>query len=235
MQHVETAAEAYKELKPLLPDQVAVWTSEHDADNPQAKREPHFTVAELEDYPIVIVTHEFFKGVRGDKARLHCRNGMSFPRVVTFVDEKVEQVKVYDVKFFQIAEVREHIDEADDAPAPLKSALRVLDGFAGKKRNERRKLETPKDDRTDWNVAQELIWFTTEEAQQYARSRSAALQNARKSPPNIEGVFGFARCMAEHRVLSLDRGKVTGAQCSWGTNRPCRTTGGWCCWTQQMG
>ena len=94
VQHVETAANAYEELKVLLPDQVAVWTSEHDADSPVTKREPRFTVAELQDYPIIIVTHEFFKGVRAEKARSYRRNGMSFPRVVTFVDEKVEQVKV---------------------------------------------------------------------------------------------------------------------------------------------
>jgi hypothetical protein len=75
VQHIETAADAYDELKVLLPDQVAVWTSEHDADNPVPKRAPRFTVAELESYPIIIVTHEFFKGVRGDKARSHRRNG----------------------------------------------------------------------------------------------------------------------------------------------------------------
>ena len=65
VQHIETAADAYEELNALLPDQVAVWTSEHDADSPVPIREPRFTVAELEDYPIIIVTHEFFKGVRG--------------------------------------------------------------------------------------------------------------------------------------------------------------------------
>jgi hypothetical protein len=94
VQHVETAADTYKELNTLLPDQVAVWTSEHDVDNPEIKRQPRFTVGELEDYPIIIVTHEFFKGARGEKARQHRRNGMAFPRAVTFVDEKVEQVKV---------------------------------------------------------------------------------------------------------------------------------------------
>ena len=207
VQHVETAANAYEELKVLLPDQVAVWTSEHDADSPVTKREPRFTVAELQDYPIIIVTHEFFKGVRAEKARSYRRNGMSFPRVVTFVDEKVEQVKVYDVKFSDIAKVREHIDETNDSTASLKDTLLSLDSFAGKKRNETRKLETPKDDPTGWSVAHELIWFTTEEARQYARSRSAALQNARMSPPNIEGVFGFARCMAENKAFITRQGR----------------------------
>jgi hypothetical protein len=207
VQHIETAADAYKELSVLSPDQVAVWTSEHDADNLQAKREPRFTVAELEDYPIIIVTHEFFKGVRAEKARSHRRNGMSFPRVVTFVDEKVEQVKVYDVRFSDIVQVREHVDQADDAMASLKDALRILDTFAGKKRNETRKLETPKDDPIGWSVARELVLFTTEEAGQYARSRSAALHNVRKPPPNIEGVFGFGRCMAENRAFIARQGQ----------------------------
>jgi hypothetical protein len=74
VQHIETAADAYNELKALLPNQVAVWSSEHDADSPMLKRKPRFTVAELEDYPIIIVTHEFFKGVRAERARLHRRN-----------------------------------------------------------------------------------------------------------------------------------------------------------------
>ena len=110
VQHVETAAGAFEELKVLLPDQVALWTSEHDADSPMTKREPRFTVSELQDYPIIIVTHEFFKGVRAERSRSYRRNGMSFPRVVTFVDEKVEQIKVYDARFSDIAKVREHIE-----------------------------------------------------------------------------------------------------------------------------
>src|SRR5262249_867716 len=123
------------------------------------------------------------------------------------VDEKVEQVKVYDVKFSDIAKVREYVEETDDGTAALKDALRTLDHFAAKKRNETRKLETPKDDESGWSVARELIWFTTEEAQQFARSRSAALQNTRKSPPNIEGVFGFGRWMAENRAFIARQGQ----------------------------
>ena len=65
VQHVETAADAYEELTALLPNQIAVWTSEHDADNADAKRKPRFTVGELEDYPIIIFIHEFFRNVRG--------------------------------------------------------------------------------------------------------------------------------------------------------------------------
>ena len=38
VQHVDTAADAYKELKPLLPDQVAVWTSERTPKSTSEKR-----------------------------------------------------------------------------------------------------------------------------------------------------------------------------------------------------
>ena len=55
-------------------------------------------------------------------------------------------------------------------------------------------------------MARELVWLTTDEARQYARSRSAALQNACKSRPNIEGVFGLARCMAENRAFITRQG-----------------------------
>jgi hypothetical protein len=75
-----------------------------------------------------------------------------------------------------------------------------------KKRAEDRKLETPKDDPIGWGVARQLIWFATDEARQYSRSRSAALQNTRKSSPNLEGVFGLARCMAENRAFIARQG-----------------------------
>ena len=90
------------------------------------------------------------KRVRGEKARPYRRDGVMFPRVVTFIDEKVEQVRVYDIKFSDIIKVREHIDDADDTTERLKDALRTLDRFAGTKRSETRKLETPKDDATGW-------------------------------------------------------------------------------------
>jgi hypothetical protein len=82
---------------------------------------------------------------------------MTFPRVVTFVDEKVEQIKVYDVKFSDIVQVLEHIEGTDDSPVALKDALCTLDSFAGKKRVESRKLETPKDHPIGWSVARELF------------------------------------------------------------------------------
>jgi hypothetical protein len=75
--HVETAAKAFAELSALLPDRVAVWTSEHDANSPVPMREPRFTVDELEQHPVIVVTHEFYRGVRGDRARSFRRKGIT--------------------------------------------------------------------------------------------------------------------------------------------------------------
>lgn len=42
-------------------------TSEHDADSPVQIREPRFAVAEHEDYPLIVVTHEV-------KRQEHCES-----------------------------------------------------------------------------------------------------------------------------------------------------------------
>ena len=120
------------------------------------KTTARFTVGELEDYPIVIVTHEFFKNVRGEKARLHRRSAMAFPRVVTFVDEKIEQVKVYEVKFLDIVQVLEHIEGTDDSPASLKSEI-------GQLRRQRERIRDPQTGDAERrpggrSASRELVW-----------------------------------------------------------------------------
>jgi hypothetical protein len=57
------------------------------------------------------VTHEFYKGVRGAKARNFTRNGITLPRVLTFIDEKVTEVDVYDVVLSDLSRVREFMQQ----------------------------------------------------------------------------------------------------------------------------
>jgi hypothetical protein len=71
--HIETAHRAFGELSALLPGKVAIWTSEHDADKPYTARQPRFTANELEDHAVIVVTQEFFKGIRGDRAKLQAQ------------------------------------------------------------------------------------------------------------------------------------------------------------------
>jgi hypothetical protein len=75
---VETAQQAFDELHALLPGRVAIWTREHDKDRPtNGGRAQRFSVDDLERHPIVVVTHEFYKGIRGYKARRFGQNGIS--------------------------------------------------------------------------------------------------------------------------------------------------------------
>jgi hypothetical protein len=125
--HVETAAKAFAELSTLLPGKVAVWSSEHDANSPIVIRQPRFTVDELEEYPVVVVTHEFYRGVRGERARSFCRNGLTLPRFVTFVDEKVNEVETYTLVLSQVQRVIEHVERDEQAAAELRSGLDTLE------------------------------------------------------------------------------------------------------------
>ena len=100
------ADETYRELSKLLPGQVAIWTRDHDADSrakPEKVTEPaaQFSVDDLEAYAVVVVTHEFFKGRRGHKAREWIAGGQKRPRALTFVDERPNDVRVFDVQMSQ--------------------------------------------------------------------------------------------------------------------------------------
>jgi hypothetical protein len=100
------ADETYRELSKLLPGQVAIWTRDHDADSrakPEKVTEPaaQFSVDDLEAYPVVVITHEFFKGRRGHKAREWIAGGQKRPRALTFVDERPNDVRVFDVQMSQ--------------------------------------------------------------------------------------------------------------------------------------
>jgi hypothetical protein len=202
--HIKTAHRAFIELSPFLPGKVAIWTSEHDADRPYAVRQPRFMANELEEHAVIIVTHEFFKGIRGDRARYFKRNSMTFPRVVTFIDEKVGEIEPYDLLLSQVVKVVEHVQDDDNAPRELRDGLAVLQGFVQNKLLGDRNLETPVHDGQSWKAAEQLQWFTAEEACQYARTQSAALRNTRRAkatPKDVGAVFGFARCMAKGRAF----------------------------------
>jgi hypothetical protein len=195
--HVKTAQAAYEELSALLPNTVALWTTENDANNPAGK-EPRFSVGDLERHAVIVVTQEFFKGVRGDAARCYKRKGLALPRMVTFVDEKFSEVEVYDVRASWIESVLEHIQDDDSAPADLRRCLPRLVSFVQSKKLGDCNLETPAADRRSWKLAAEMQWFRTADAGHYARSRQSWLRSrgADAEADKVEKVFCFARCMA---------------------------------------
>src|SRR5262249_52854604 len=96
--HIATADAVFRELKALLPDDsVAVFTTKHDGDSGSAAYPDTFRVGNLEKYPALVTTQEFYMGIRGEHARYFIRGDLRFPRVLTFIDERVNEIAVYDV------------------------------------------------------------------------------------------------------------------------------------------
>jgi hypothetical protein len=188
------ADDTYRELSKLLPGQVAIWTADHDAKSPKAEKvtDPakRFSVDDLERFPVVVVTHEFFKGKRGHKAREWIAGGQKRPRALIFVDERPNDVRVFDVQLSQAEAVLEHVqaDEANrDSVTPHLSKLL---GFMRDRTQHSPDLEKPTDDAKAWSVSDDLWWFRTVDAGHYAKQNGRAV-------PSIAQVFGFARSVAE--------------------------------------
>jgi hypothetical protein len=210
---IPKAEAMYRELARFLPGQVAVWTTDHNADStepPKRVRNPaaRFYVDELQDYPVLIVTHAFFKGPRGDKARTVIVDGSAAQRAITMVDEQMQDVAIYEVQLSSAEAVREAVQQQGDET--VASRLERLSRFMARKvfvpkavpeASRGKSLEKPVDDGRVWKTAQELAWFTTEEARAYATKN-------RDRVPDIENVFGFARCMVEDYAFIARQGST---------------------------
>jgi hypothetical protein len=187
------AEDRFLELSKLLPERVAVWTSDHDVNCKQPTRlvnpTARFHVDQLQDYPVIVVTHAFYKGPRGDKARYVLRNGELVARALTVVDEQMEDVPIYDVKLSQAAKVREKL-QGQEQSERAQTNIDALVKFMASKAFDGKSLEKPRDDKEAWQVADELHWFTTAEAKQCATANWERI-------PRIREVFGFARSMAD--------------------------------------
>ena len=193
--HVHTANVAYREIEVLLPGGVAVFTAENDAER-GATREPAFTADELERYPVLVTTHEFYKQIRGHKARTFTGAGIQLPRVITFIDEKVEEIQTFDATKKTVEHVCEFIQRHEDRNEALLYQLRQFHEFVMEKRYGTPDWDTPAHDPLGWSAAERVQWFTTHEAGRYMRA-----QGVRGSDESFKNVFGLARSLAERRMF----------------------------------
>jgi hypothetical protein len=113
---IEKADDTFQDLNMLLPGKVAVWTTEHDPDCklPQEQRklpEPAatFTKDDLQHYPVAVITHAFFSSKGSHKATQMLQGGRLQPRALTVIDERLEEVTVFDVELSAAQKVREII------------------------------------------------------------------------------------------------------------------------------
>ena len=200
--HVGTAQRAFDELNALLPGRVAVFSREHDKARPTSSRTDRFFIEELSGFPLLVVTHEFYKGVRGDAARSYTCGGVTFPRVVTFIDEKVNEVELYDVQQSDIVSALEFVQHDRERHPMALPAMLALYGFTSPKVLGERHLETPEHS-DDWKLADEIEWFATEAAGHYVRSRSAW----KGSTATLEAVFGFGAALVDRRAFVVRQNK----------------------------
>jgi hypothetical protein len=198
------ADDMYRQIHALLPEQVAIWTSDHDVGCRQPVRvelpAKQFHVDELRNYPIVVVTQAFYRGPRGDKARSVIRGGQDVARALTIFDEQTKEVEVYDIRVSQAYEVLE-AGERDKRWAPiLKLRMQPLLDFMSRKASEINgpPLETATHDPFGWEIASQLEWFTTDAAEQFVRSNAREIEH-------LEEVFGFAAQMANHCAFIFRR------------------------------
>jgi hypothetical protein len=203
VQHIATAHTLFVELSNLLPpDSVAIFTTKHDASQPFPEYTRTFWVSEIERHPIIVVTHEFYMGIRGEQARWYTLDGMTFPRVVTFIDERANEIAVYDMDPMALEGVVKFVQRDQRAPGELLDSLHELVQFTNRKRRHREQgIETPADDPAGWQAAvQATSYLRSEEGAKYSRSATA-----RKPTLEFDGVFGFASAMAEDRAF-IERG-----------------------------
>jgi hypothetical protein len=113
---IKKADEAFKDLNALMPGKVAVWTTEHDPGCKHRTKVPHpaaeFIKDELRHYPIIVVTHAFYNGPTGNKAHIVVRDKHVYSgRALTVVDERPEEIVIYELTLKQAQDIREKLEE----------------------------------------------------------------------------------------------------------------------------
>src|SRR5215211_1007491 len=146
----ERADDTYRELERLLPGQVAVWTSDHDARCKQTEKvkDPaaRFTVDQLAQHQVAVATHAFFQGPRGAKAREWLVGGQKQRRALTLVDERPNEVIVFEALLSEAEMVREYIQADEDNRDTVEPHISRLVRFMQDRTYRSSDLKKPSDD-----------------------------------------------------------------------------------------
>jgi hypothetical protein len=188
---IKKADEAFKDLNALMPGKVAVWTTEHDPGCRNRTKVPHpaaeFLKDELRHYPIIIVTHTFYNGPTGHKAHVVVRDKRVYSgRALTVVDERPEEVVIYELTLKQAQDIREKLEaKRPDLKHALDKLMLLMMPYTV---NVSGGIVRASDDFRQDFIADQLDWFTTMEAE-------CVLRDHRAEIPGLVQFFGFARAM----------------------------------------
>ena len=188
---IKKADEAFKELNALIPGKVAVWTNEHDRGCKKRTRVPHpaaeFIKDDLRHYPIIVVTHAFYNGPTGNKAHVLVRNKRVYSGcALTLVDERPEEVLIYETTLKEAQSIREKLEEKrPDLKQVLDNLMLFMMPYTI---NVRGGIMRASDRFGQEFVADQLDWFTTTQAEGVLRDQKAEIAG-------LDQLFGFARAM----------------------------------------
>ena len=97
-------------------------------------------------------------GIRGHYARQYSKGGLKFPRAVTFIDERVNEIAVYDLDPLGIEGVLQHVQRDSYALPELRDSMLALEQFKNSKRLGDLNIETSAHDKEGWKATQLAIF-----------------------------------------------------------------------------
>src|SRR6516165_10435134 len=160
-----------------MPGKVAVWTVEHDRGCKKKTKVPHpaaeFIKDELRHYPIIVVTHAFYNGRDGNKAHIVVRDKLfqHHGRALTVVDERPEEVVIYEITLKQAQDIREKLEaKRPDLKHILDKLMLLMMPYTV---NVSGGIVRASDQFGQEFVTDQLEWFTTMEAEGVLRDHRA--------------------------------------------------------------
>ena len=178
---IQRADEVYRDLDARLPGKVAIWTSEH---------KDLFSRDVLRQYPVLVVTGQFYLGPNGRLAHnVNNRNNFQ-KRALTIVDERPEEVTTYEILLSEAQKVREAlIEKRPDVKEHIDSLLLFMEQYSYKPTN---KIYLPEE------TSDKLAWFVSGEAERLAK----------EDVPGIDRLLGFGKALVQGCGFVVSEGKL---------------------------
>lgn len=204
---IKKADEAYRELNELMPSKVAVWFTEHDRGCKTRTKVPspaaEFTQDELRNYPVIVVTHAFYNGRKGNKAHLVKLDGRLWPndRALIIVDERPEEVTIYDITLAEAQAIRDKLQSVlPDVDEPMAKLMLFM--MPDTIRPISNNINRTSDLFGQAFVENQLHWFATKEAEQIVKRHATEIAG-------LDQLFGFAKALTVGSAFSVASNQVT--------------------------
>jgi hypothetical protein len=194
---IEKADLAFRELDALMPGKVAIWTTDHDKRGPKGEKVKNpaavFMQEDLRDYPVIVVTHKFFNDRNGPKAR-YIVNGKGLEtRSLFIVDERPEEVSIYDTTLTEAQAVKEALTTRHPETAgPLENLLLFIMQYT--LAHDGNTIIHPINDYSPQFIAEQLKWFRSEAAERIRKANAARDEGERIA--GLDQLFGFAYALS---------------------------------------